>query len=187
VTKYCRPVRWLPPLLAIAVLLGGCGLQPDIGQRNLDPSLTQLPPLSGPTIDGGSYTLAQSGHPAVVDFWASWCGPCRKQQPELNALAKCFAPRGVIFIGVDIRDDRANAVAYVREFAVPYPSVDDPSSDLAGQFDVAAPPTTIVADAKGLVVLRRLGGITRGDVGLTLAHLVGATTGGASTGGCAGT
>jgi hypothetical protein len=46
---------------------------------------------------------------------------CRKQQPELDALAVCFALRGVIFIGVDIRDDRANAAAYAREFRAPYP------------------------------------------------------------------
>jgi thiol-disulfide isomerase/thioredoxin len=164
--------RRLALCLAVTLLVGACGLQPDIGDRNLDPSLTQLPPLAGPTVDGGSYTLAQHGHPAVVDFWASWCGPCRKQQPELDALAACFAPRGVIFIGVDIRDDRANAAAYAREFGVPYPSIYDPSSDLAGQFDVAAPPTSLVADGTGHVVMRRLGGITRADIAPVLARLL---------------
>jgi thiol-disulfide isomerase/thioredoxin len=159
-------------VLVLALTVSACGLQPDISERNLDPSLTQLPPLSGPTIDGGSYTLAQHGHPAVVDFWASWCGPCRKQQPELDALARCYAPRGVTFIGVDIRDDRANGMAYVREFGVPYPSLDDPGSAIAGQFDVSAPPTTLVADGRGRVVLERLGGITRADVGPTLARLL---------------
>jgi thiol-disulfide isomerase/thioredoxin len=160
-------------LLGVTFLITSCSLQPDISERNLDPSLTQLPSLNGPTIDGGSYTLTQRGHPAVVDFWASWCGPCRKQQPELNALARCYGPYGVTFIGVDIRDDRANASAYGREFGVSYPSIFDPSSDLAGQFDVAAPPTTLVADGRGRVVLRRLGGITRADVGPVLAHLLG--------------
>jgi thiol-disulfide isomerase/thioredoxin len=131
-----------------------------------------VPPLAGPTVDGTSYSLTQEGHPAVVDFWASWCGPCRKQQLELDALASCYAPDGVIFIGVDIRDDRANAAAYAREFGVTYPSIFDPSSDLAGQFDVAAPPTTLVADGRGHAVLRRLGGITRADLGPELARLL---------------
>ena len=162
--------------IALTVVVSACGLQPDISDRNLDPSLTQLPPLAGPTVDGGSYTLAQHGRPVVVDFWASWCGPCRKQQPELDGLAACFAPRGVIFIGVDIRDDRANAAAYAREFSVPYPSIYDPSSDLAGQFDVAAPPTSLVADGTGHVVLRRLGGITRADIAPVLARLLGGAT-----------
>jgi thiol-disulfide isomerase/thioredoxin len=155
----------------VTLVASACGLQPDIGDRNLDPSLTQLPRLAGATVDGGSYTLAQHGHPAVVDFWASWCGPCRKQQPELDALAACFAPRGVIFIGVD---DRADAAAYAREFGVSYPSY-DPSSDLAGQFDVAAPPTSLVAYGTGHVVLRRLGGITRADLAPVLARLLGHT------------
>lgn len=156
----------------LTVTIAACGLQPDISQRSLDPALTQLPSLAGPTVDTGSYTLTQQGHPAVVDFWASWCGPGRKQQPELDALARCYAPDGVIFIGVDIRDDRANAAAYANEFGVTYPSIFDPSSDLAGQFDVSAPPTTLVADGRGYVVLRRLGGITRADIGPVLARLL---------------
>jgi thiol-disulfide isomerase/thioredoxin len=164
--------RRLLLVLTLTATIAACGLQPDISERNLDPALTVLPPLAGPMVDGGSYTLTQRGHPAVVDFWASWCGPCRKQQHELDALAGCYVPDGVIFIGVDIRDDRANAAAYAHEFGVTYPSIFDPSSDLAGQFDVSAPPTTLVADGRGHVVLRRLGGITRADVGPVLARLL---------------
>jgi hypothetical protein len=59
---------------------------------------------------------------------------------------------------------------------VKYPSIFDPSSDLAGQFDVAAPPTTLVADGHGHVALRRLGGTTRADVGPVLARLLSRTT-----------
>ncbi len=78
----------------------------------------------GPLID-------RARHPAVIGFSASWCGPRHQQQPDLDALARCYRPYGAISIGVDIRDDRANASAYGREFRVPYPSIFDPSSDLA--------------------------------------------------------
>jgi hypothetical protein len=79
-----------------------------------------------------------------------------------------------------VRDDRANAAAYEHEFRVPYPSIYDPSSDLAGQFDVAAPPTTLVADGHSHVVLRRLGAINRVEVGPALANIAG----GAPVDGC---
>ena len=75
--------------------------------------------------------------------------------------------------GVDIRDDSANALAYVNEFRVQYPSVFDPASDDAGNFNVDAPPTTLVVDASGNIRLRELG--TVADVPATLNTLLGSS------------
>ena len=162
--------------LAVAVVAtAGCGLQQDLSQRtDLENSrLSTAPPLTATTLAGTRFELAaQRGHPVVLDFWASWCGPCRKQQPELNKLSRRYAPQGITFMGVDLRDDTSSGRAYVDDFHVPYSSIEDASGNIAGQFDVPAPPVTLVIDAKGRIVLRRLGGITMADLAPTLDSLL---------------
>jgi hypothetical protein len=77
----------------------------------------------------------------------------------------------VQFVGVDIRDDSANASAYVRQYHVSYPSVFDPASDDAASFSVDAPPTTLVIDGTGTIRLRELGTLV--DVPTSLDSLLG--------------
>jgi thiol-disulfide isomerase/thioredoxin len=147
----------LLPLLLAALLTASCGLQ-----RGLDGSAAgaeggQAPEIAATTLDGSRFsTAAAAGHPVVINFWASWCGPCRAEQPELNALHDRYSKRGVVFAGVDLRDDDASARAFVTEFKVPYPSVTD-DGPLAGAYNVAAPPETVVIDARGKIVKRLLG------------------------------
>jgi thiol-disulfide isomerase/thioredoxin len=109
----------------------------------------------------------------LVDFWASWCGPCRAQQPQIDSLHATYAPRGVVFVGVDMRDDAAQGRAYRSRFSVAYPSLDDPASSLASAWDVPAPPSTLVVDAAGRVQMRVLGGVDAATVGAVLDRLLG--------------
>lgn len=169
-----RLVTFCAAALFPAFLVSGCSLQPDVSTRVLPTTHTSqpAPALRGATLSGSHIDLtALRGHPVVIDFWASWCGPCRAQQPELNSLVSKYAARGVEFLGVDIRDDTANASAYVHEFNITYPSVFDPASDDAGDFSVAAPPTTLVIDRSGNIMLRELGTLV--DIPAALDSLLG--------------
>ena len=146
--------------VVVASLLTSCGLQDSIADRaapGVDES-TPAPALSGTSVSGQPLTVATaSGHPLVVDFWASWCGPCRAEQPQLNMLAARYGPKGVRFVGVDMRDDPAAAMAYMDDLHVVYPSLSDPSSELASTWSVDAPPTIFVVDGKGRIRVRDLG------------------------------
>lgn len=102
-----------------------------------------------------------AGRVAVVNFWGSWCGPCRLEQPHLNALSKRYRHRGVFFLGVNVRDPKANALAYRDEFTVPYPSVYNPDAGVSYSFVVRLMPTTFVIDRRGRFAARVIGAVRR--------------------------
>jgi thiol-disulfide isomerase/thioredoxin len=113
-----------------------------------------LPALKGESLDGAQLDAASfRGEVLVVNAWASWCGPCKREQPDLAALARRYQDRGVSFLGINYRDDRATARRWVSdEFHVPYPSIYDPSGRSANV--LAYPlglPDTYVVDPSGTI------------------------------------
>jgi DsbE subfamily thiol:disulfide oxidoreductase len=100
------------------------------------------------------------GQILVVNFWASWCGPCRAEQPALSTVARTWRRRGVAFIGVNVQDTRAAALAYVREFGVPYPSLFDRSAQTATRLRAVALPTTFILDRDGVIAYQLTGKTT---------------------------
>jgi peroxiredoxin len=145
---------------------GGTGFQAG------DDSLTWLPPghrprpdtVSGNLLDGTSFDLASwRGHVVVVNFWGSWCWPCRDEAAALEQVYRDERSHGVEFIGIDTRNDGIpSALAFIREHHVTYPSLSDPSNLLALRFPGVPPsaiPTTLVLDRQGRIAARHSGAI----------------------------
>jgi thiol-disulfide isomerase/thioredoxin len=120
--------------------------------------------LSGETLDGMPLDLVDyRGQIVVVNYWASWCGPCRGEAPALVAAQKRLPDAQ--FVGLDRNDDpNANALAFVRTFDVPYPSLYDSGGKLLLAFNGAVPPTslpsTIVLDTAGRIAAVVIGPTT---------------------------
>ncbi len=150
-------------LASVAVILVGCALQRDLADvpaPALKPG-TVAPAFTGTTVDGKPIALRDyAGKPVVLNFWGSWCAPCRTEQPGLEALWREFRAQGVQFLGVDIRDSAAGARAYLEEFGVTYPSVFDRPAELAARYEVAFPPSTVLIDAGGEIVHRAAGALS---------------------------
>jgi cytochrome c biogenesis protein CcmG/thiol:disulfide interchange protein DsbE len=125
-----------------------------------------MPAISGATLQGGSLVPADyRGRVVLVNFWASWCAPCRREQAGLQALWRRLGPTGrVRFIGVDYRDAGEAARSYLREFGVTYPSVADPGGALGARFDVPFLPATVLVDARGRLRYRLVGAQKAGFV-----------------------
>ena len=105
----------------------------------------------------------------VVNFWASYCAPCRAEAPLLEKLSQTWADKGVSFLGVNTYDETASSLAFARNYGVTYPSVIDVKSGevqlaFAGSVAPSALPTTIVLDSSGRVAARILGGIATASI-----------------------
>ena len=134
----------------LALLGGACGPSAD------RPAAARLPadPQALPefTLADFQHVLAGlRGTPVVVNVWASWCGPCRREAPLLASAHEAYGDR-VRFIGVDILDERDSARAFMREYRWTYPSVYDPSGAIRDGLGLLGQPVTLFYDASGALV-----------------------------------
>ncbi len=162
--------------LAVTLLTQGKGNASDgmveypVGQRPLAPDFTGTS-LTGTPIKFASYR----GKIVVLNFWGSWCPPCRDEAPTLEVLQQQYGPKGVSFLGDDVADTPQNALSFESGVHVTYPSVNDPGYTIVQDFSQVVPvsdtPTTVVIDRTGHVAGLVIGGVDYGEMAKLLSYV----------------
>jgi peroxiredoxin len=154
----------LAAVLVAAGLLAGCGGEnwakkcttgADGVVECTPTQRTQIKDVTGELLDGGTFAVSQDrGKVVVVNFWGSWCAPCRAEADDLEKTYQATQAKGVAFLGVNSRDDRDAAKAFERG-RVTYPSLYDFDGKVALQFDVTqtSTPATLIIDRQGRIAI----------------------------------
>jgi thiol-disulfide isomerase/thioredoxin len=131
--------------------------------------------FSGDLIDGGTVGSADlRGKVAVLNFWASWCAPCRIESPQLDIVYRRLKDNGVDFIGIDTKDAKSNARSFVHDFDISYPIVFDENGEIAirlGNLPARGLPFTVLLDKSGDVAAVYVGELTSKDLQVPLDAL----------------
>ncbi|MBI2952757.1 MAG: TlpA family protein disulfide reductase [Chloroflexi bacterium] len=102
----------------------------------------------------------QRGKAVAVNFWASWCPPCREEAPVLERAWQAYKDRGAVLVGVDIWDNESDARAFMKEFGITYPNGLDATGEIAIEYGVTGLPETWFIDRDGKLVRRWIGPLT---------------------------
>jgi cytochrome c biogenesis protein CcmG/thiol:disulfide interchange protein DsbE len=135
---------------------------PDFELRVIWSRSETWPQALRPALEDGRLAASElRGHPVVINFWASWCIPCREEAPILAASARRHAGE-VVFLGVDVQDLSTEALAFLREFEVPYVSVRDGTNATNEDYGLTGVPETYYLDRRGGIVAHRPGAVSEG-------------------------
>jgi peroxiredoxin len=97
------------------------------------------------------------GSPIMLNFWATWCGPCRHEMPFIQQVYEGWQERGLIIITVNLGEDQFKVSDFMRNNGLTFPALLDIQKSVAGQYDVTAIPTTFFIDKDGVIQERRVG------------------------------
>ena len=114
------------------------------------PTGAPAPPFALASSSGGEVSLAQyKGQVVMINFWASWCGPCRQEMPLLESIYKKYGRMGFTMLGVNVEPDSQAANAWLKQTPVSFPILYDKESKVSKLYDVAGMPSTVLIDRSG--------------------------------------
>ncbi|GBD13129.1 Thiol-disulfide oxidoreductase ResA [bacterium HR24] len=173
--------RWARPLFALVVIVlvgaaiwwldyrpqgessasqvggpyGPVDLPPDLAPAGLEVGTRTgmlAPDFVLPTLDGRDLRLSDlRGQAVVLNFWATWCSPCRREMPLLVGAYRQFREQGLVVVAVNVQEDEESVRRFAREFGLPFPVALDKSGDVTGAYRLLGLPTTFFIDRQGVV------------------------------------
>ena len=173
-----HPLRWAVVSLAVVLIVGWALVA---GQRlGTDPTLVRSPLLGKPAptfslpgLDGAEVSDADYARRLyIVNFWASWCVPCREEAPHLQGFYERWSPEGVGMVGIVYNDTAAKARAFRDEFGLTFPQAMDPGGRAALDFGVFGIPETYVVDQRGVIMAKLIGAVGPGTLDRVVAQVL---------------
>ncbi len=160
--------RVLVPVAVIAVLglLGWGLLRPTGLDAKASPLVGQPAPdfrlvtLQGGTLQGSSL----KGRPVIVNFWASWCIPCREEAPLLRDTQTKYASRDLVIVGITVNDKPEDSRKFAEEFGLNYPNLIDPTGKTGVEYGVTGVPETYFINRRGLIVSKKFGPLNASEL-----------------------
>ena len=176
-------------MIVIVVSLINVALLALLGSQLLVPAQDQSHSSSSP-LDGHpapDFTLAVlsthaasnihlatfKGKPVLLNFWASWCDPCKHEAPLLEVTWRRVQSQGIVFLGIDFQDTQSDGLSFIQHYGITYPNVVDANGSTAINYGVTGVPETIFIDRHGVIVHKVIGELTEQTLDSNLQLLSG--------------